>query len=254
MAGLSDDGIRSGATGETKQVRKGNLVAFRGLPRSALTGEYLDKKGWGLAGLREKHHRWKLNKSQIRRYALSTALDARKSWWEGIDIAPRIVEFFEVRGGTSMTVLICEDLARSDPCQAVLRAVGPNLVIALLMDGPQRAFRWPSHYAGVLADDPGSSVLTLTSLGLIERASATDSSHSRSVALFKDSTGDLQELQLPMDAHGLLLSLSATSKEEHTLDGRGDGVSAYIWHLDEVIPVRATADRSKNWILGLEDP
>lgn len=133
---------------KTPSPRPGNFAAFLGLPRRANDGKYIDPASWGLRGAREKHHRWKLNKAQIQRYALSSALDPKANWWEGIPIAPRVVEFFEVRGGTSLTVLICEDLARADPCQAVVRAVGPNLVVALLMDGPQRAFRCPPRRYG----------------------------------------------------------------------------------------------------------
>jgi 5-methylcytosine-specific restriction enzyme A len=54
-----------------------------------------------------------------------------------------------------------------------MRSVGPNLVVALLMDGPQLTARWPARYASVLADDPGSSVLTLTSLGMCLRSRST---------------------------------------------------------------------------------
>lgn len=248
IAGTSEEPRPAGAGG---QVRHGNFASFLGLPRRAVDGKYVDQEEWGLRGAREKHHRWKLNKPQIQRYALSSALPTGSNWWEGIPISPRVVEFFEVRGGTSLTVLICEDLARADPCQAVVRAIGPNLVIALLMDGPQRAFRWPGHYAGVLADDPGSSVLTFTSLGLIERALATDPTQNRSVAFFKDSTGTEREIPLPNDAHALLLSLEARTKEEHTLDGRGDGNAAFVWHLTEVTPIRAGSDCVKPWILGL---
>jgi hypothetical protein len=50
------------------------------------------------------------------------------------------------------------------PGADVMNAIGPNLVIALLMDGPQREHRWPGRYATVLADDPGSAVLTVTCL------------------------------------------------------------------------------------------
>lgn len=249
ISGTSEEPLPSGSKAKR---RAGNFAAFLGLPRRAIDGDYVDQANWGLRGAREKHHRWKLNKAQLQRYALSSALDPKANWWEGIPISPRVVEFFEVRGGTSLTVLICEDLARADPCQAVVRAIGPNLVIALLMDGPQRAFRWPGHYAGVLADDPGSSVLTFTSLGLIERALATDPSQNRSVAFFKDSTGSEREIPLPADAHALLLSLEARSKEEHTLDGRGDGGSAFIWSLSEVTPVRARTECVKDWILGLD--
>jgi hypothetical protein len=51
-----------------------------------------------------------------------------------------------------------------------MNAIGPNLVIALLMDGPQLENRWPARYATVLAEDPGSAVLTVTSLGMVRRS------------------------------------------------------------------------------------
>jgi len=70
--------------------------------------------------------------------------------------------FYVFRYGMSMATLICEDLARIDPVQTVIRAIGPNLVIALLMDGPQWQRRWSGRYATVLADDPGSAVLSVT--------------------------------------------------------------------------------------------
>ena len=227
-----------------------NYAAFRGRiphdgPRENDDGEaVLD---WDIRGGREKHHRWKLNQSQIERYGLASRLDHKSNWWEGIPVSRRVVEFFEIRAGSSMTVLICEDLARADPCQTVVRAIGPNLVIALLMDGPQRGFRWPAHYAGVLADDPGSTVLTLTSFGLIDRGLVTDESRSRSIALFKDCKSAAQELQLPNGCHALAIRLEAEAKTEHTLDGRGDNDGAYIWRLRQVCPVRG---RGEGWITG----
>jgi hypothetical protein len=44
------------------------------------------------------------------------------------------------------SVLVCEDLARKDPAADLIRAVGPNLLIALLMDGPQLKSRWPGRW------------------------------------------------------------------------------------------------------------
>ena len=75
--------------------------------------------------------------SQIENYALGSALDANWGWWERIDILSRSLDMFVVRGVSTITTLICEDLARNDPCQELVRGVGPNLVVALLMDGPQ---------------------------------------------------------------------------------------------------------------------
>ena len=93
-------------------------------------------------------------------------------------------------------------------------------------------------------------MLTLTSLGLIERGAVTDAAHSRSVALFRDNSGNQRTLQLPYGSHALAVRLTASTKEEHTLDGRGDGNSAYMWKLDEVVAVRADTDCARPWIVG----
>jgi hypothetical protein len=42
----------------------------------------------------------------------------------------------------------------------LLRDVGPTLVVTILLDGPQLGSRWTARCASVLADDPGSAVLT----------------------------------------------------------------------------------------------
>ena len=94
-------------------------------------------------------------------------------------------------------VLICEDLARQDPVSELIRAVGPNLVVALLMDGPQLEHRWAAKYATVLAEDPGSSVLTVTSLGMARLSRPPKKPVSRAVALWKDPVSGAVEVALP---------------------------------------------------------
>lgn len=170
-----------------------------------------------------KHHRWKLDGGQIRRYHLGDALDHRWVWWERIDLVPRQCSFYVFRHGASMAALVCEDLARIDPVQTVVRAIGPNLVIVLLMDGPQLEKRWPGRYATVLADDPGSAVLTLTSLGMVRRSRMPGETERREVALWKEPGGEAKELTLPEGCHGLLLTLSQWWGTNYTLDGRPDG-------------------------------
>jgi hypothetical protein len=169
-----------------------------------------------------KHHRWRLDSSQIRRYQLGDALDPKATWWEQIELQPRTCTFYVFRYGASLAALVCEDLARIDPVQATVRSVGPNLVLVLLMDGPQLERRWPGRYATVLADDPGSAVLTLTSLGMIRRSTMPGEDESRQIALWKDAGGVAQELKLPRGAHGLLLTLSQSSETSCAQDGRSD--------------------------------
>ena len=186
-----------------------------------------------------KHHRWKLDRSQIRAYSLSDTLDtSRQVWWEDIDIRGRHLGFFVFRPGACFTTLICEDLARVDPCQSVIRAIGPNLIFALLMDGPQLETRWPGRYAMGLADDPGSSILSVSSLGLMTRSNHFYRSDFSTVALWRDCAGSSREIDLPTGHHGLVLTLRQHEEEEFTLDGRSDGGHAYHWLLDGCLPVK----------------
>ncbi len=186
----------------------------------------------------KKHHRWKVDDSQIRTYALAEALDPAKTWWEDIDINDRELNFVVFRGGACFTTLICEDLARIDPCQTVIRSLGPNLVFALLMDGPQINGRWPERYAMSLADDPGSSVLSVTSFGLVERSNHSYGSNERSLGLWRGNGQGTESIVLPLDCKAMVLNLSCETRVEHSLDGRNDGCSAKYWKLVGKIGLR----------------
>ncbi|WFU62678.1 hypothetical protein [Bradyrhizobium brasilense] len=185
-----------------------------------------------------KHHRWGLDDGQIRRYHLGHVLDPDYKWWERIDVSHRECHVMLFRANATLSVLICEDLARYDPVLTVMNAIGPNLVIALLMDGPQLEHRWPGRYATVLADDPGSAVLTLTSLGMVARSSMPADPPSREIALWKEPTGKAKALRLPKGDHALLLTLTSRLIEQHTLDGRGDGGATVHFALGAAHPVR----------------
>jgi hypothetical protein len=172
----------------------------------------------------QKHHRWKLDSSQISQYALGGRLDPERDWWEHIDLEDRRFVFASIHSDMVLSVLICEDLARPDPVADLMRAVGPNLAIALLMDGPQTGNRWAARYATTLADDPGCSVLSVTSFGMarLSRPRRGDSK-PRVVALWKDAkSGEAQEISIDEGAGGLVLSLSMRHVEEWTADGRSD--------------------------------
>ncbi|MCP3406137.1 hypothetical protein [Bradyrhizobium sp. CCGB01] len=197
--------------------------------------------------VREKHHRWKLNSSQIETYDLG--LDQNKSWWEHLSILSRSLDVLVFRGNSTLTTLICEDLARVDPCQAVVRGIGPNLLIALLMDGPQLENRWPARYATVLAEDPGTSVLTLTSFGLIARQNELGRfPQASAIALWKDDVNGAKKLELPRDSDALILELVAEGKTERTLDGRSDDGSTHRWVYESHCAVSVGAENRPDWI------
>jgi hypothetical protein len=167
----------------------------------------------------DKHHRWCLDERQLRQYHLTHRLSPAKRWWEAIDIPPRAVHVVDVGGRATAAPLICEDLARTDEVIDFLRRVGPSLVVTVLLDGPQLATRWPSRYATVLAEEPGSAVLTLTSFGMTARSRPPGCSLSRAVALYADTQG-VHTIALGKGADAILLTTSVETSERWTADGR----------------------------------
>lgn len=224
-----------------KVPQQGNWVAtYMRRPMFTADGTEKGRQVWAFRHVRAKHHRWKLEARQLRSYALSHRLAPDKMWWEDIRLPPREMLFAEFSPGSIMTSLICEDLARIEPCQVALRSVGPNLVLVLLMDTAQILQRWPYQYAGVLADDPGSSVLTLTSFGLIKRSNLSEDRSSRQIAIWREPhAGTALEINLPVDYDAQLVSIRREFCLERSLDGRGDNNdSAVVWKFAGLIPIR----------------
>jgi hypothetical protein len=176
----------------------------------------------------EKHHRWKLDKSQISQYGLGNSLDPQVSWWEHIRMEARSLAFIAMRPWLTIAALVCEDLARQDPMADLVRSVGPNLVLALLMDAPQTVARWPARYATVLADDPGSSVLTVTSIGMAKLSRPTNCElKPRVVALWKDARSRTPiEIEMPEGTSAVVLNLTEERINEFTADGRDDDAAS----------------------------
>jgi hypothetical protein len=172
----------------------------------------------------DKHHRWRIDKVQATQYGLDFDPDIdNDQWWEDISVTHRTLPFYAIQKDMSMVTLICEDLARMDPAMNAIRAVGPNLVIALLMDGPQLTGRWPGRYAGVLADEPGCAVLTLTCSAMMDRSNRSfGKSAKRAIALWAQADGKKEEIELAHDCQGVLLSLQSRAKHQTTLDNRSD--------------------------------
>ncbi|NML63482.1 hypothetical protein HHL21_20805 [Massilia sp. RP-1-19] len=198
-------------------------------------------------GEQNKHHRWRLDRGQTDRYGLNfDNSPGNDKWWEDIDVSQRQLPFFGLRRDMSLATLICEDLARTDPAMSAIRAVGPNLVIALLMDGPQLAVRWPGRYATVLAEDPGSAVLSFTCAAMVDRSNWLEAKPARSIGLWRDGGGRTQEIGLPSGALAMMLTLESKKKHQNTLDNRSDKELSRQLTLRTVVPL-FLADRP-SWI------
>jgi hypothetical protein len=167
-----------------------------------------------------KHHRWSLDASQIEQYHLADTLPPAVRWWEAMAVPRRAVQVVELGEGVTLVSLVCEDLARLDEVADLLRAIGPTLVITTLLDGPQLASRWTARYASVLADDPGSAVVTLTSSGFAQRSRPAGRPASRVVSLWKDPVRGLREIPLEADAHAVLIRIQVGRTTRHSADGR----------------------------------
>jgi hypothetical protein len=166
-----------------------------------------------------KHHPWSLDESQVDQYHLGGALHRNIRWWEAMDVPRREIQIVEV-AELVMVALVCEDLALNDDIAQLIRSVGPTAVIVGLLDGPQLASRWSARYASVLADDPGSSVLTLSSFGMVERSRPEGRDASRVIALWKDPTTGVREIPLEPGAHAVLLTVSFERATRYAADRR----------------------------------
>ena len=167
-----------------------------------------------------KHHRWSLDEQQIYQYHLGGALHPHIRWWEAMEVPRRSLQFLDVGEGVTMASLVCEDLAQIDEVADLLRSVGPTIVITPLLDGPQLSSRWAARYASVLADDPGSAVLTLTSFGMAGRSRPRGRESSPVIALWRDPTRGTREIPLEAGAQGVLLSASHDLAIRRSGDGR----------------------------------
>jgi hypothetical protein len=124
-----------------------------------------------------------------------------------MEVPRRSINFVEHGDGFTIVSLVCEDLAQIDNVAEVIRSVGPTIVTTPLLDGPQLNSRWAARYASVLADDPGSAVLTLTSAGMARRSRPHGRDQVPVIALWKDPVRGLREIQLEAGAQGVLLTI-----------------------------------------------
>jgi hypothetical protein len=166
-----------------------------------------------------KHHRWSLDEAQIDQYHLGGVLHPHVRWWESMEVPRRAIEFVEVAELT-LAALVCEDLAQNDDVAELIRSVGPTCVLTLLLDGPQLNSRWAARYASVLADDPGSAVLTLTSYGMVQRSRPRGLGASSAIALWKDPSTGVREIPLEAGAHAVLLTICMDRATRRSADGR----------------------------------
>ena len=150
---------------------------------------------------------------------LGPALHPHIRWWEAMDVPRKEIHFVEV-AELVLASLVCEDLAHNDDIAQLIRSVGPTIVLNLLLDGPQLTSRWTARYASVLADDPGSAVLTLTSYGMVERSRPSGRDASRVIALEKDPTRGVREIALEPGAQGVLLTVCIDRATRYSADRR----------------------------------
>jgi hypothetical protein len=188
-----------------------------------------------------KHHRWSLDDAQIGQYHLAGVLRPHIRWWEAMEVPRRSVQFVELGGAVTLTSLVCEDLAQSDEVASTIRAVGPTIVVTPLLDGPQLSSRWGARYAGVLADDPGSAVLTLTSFGMTQRSRPPGRNPSRVVALWKGHGQLAREIPLGPGAHAILLSATVGAAIRRSFDGRRPGHDGSEFSSVSVRQIRAAS-------------
>ena len=200
-------------------------------------GASLDGHWWHYR--QDKHHRWSLDAGQIDQYQLGEVLDPRVRWWEGLQLRRRSLQLMERADRVTVASLVCEDLAHIDEFVDLVRDIGPTLLVTLVLDGPQLASRWTARYANVLADDPGSAVLTLSAYGMVRRARHAGLPPSSVVALWKDHTGGMREIELEGDAHAILLTADYLPTIRRAADGRTPELTASDLRIAEITQIGA---------------
>jgi hypothetical protein len=236
-------GVRPGARRPGRFAH--NSVHIGVNPKLEKGGPLADPAGEAWFHIRQnKHHRWLLDEAQIYQYHLGGALHPSVRWWEAMDVPRRSLQFIELGEGITLVSLVCEDLAQIDDVAETIRAVAPTGVVTLLLDGPQLSSRWSSRYASVLADDPGSSVLTLTSFGMAERSRPHGRDFSRVVGLWRDPERRAREISLEAGAHAVLLTTCGQRVPRRSADGRRPVDNVTSWFDVAVCQIRASTAAS----------
>jgi hypothetical protein len=223
IAGVRDEATEAGTF-------TGNWVHF---------GASLDGRWWHYR--QDKHHRWSLDAGQIDQYQLGEVLDPRVRWWEALQLRRRSLQLMERADRVAVASLVCEDLAHIDEFVDLVRDIGPTLLVTLVLDGPQLASRWTARYASVLADDPGSAILTLSSYGMVRRARHAGLPPSSVVALWKDHTRGMHEIALDPDAQAILLTVDHVPTIRRAADGRSPELTASDLSIAAITQIYATA-------------
>jgi len=255
---LDRHGVASLITGVRQRAREpgqlpGNWVHLGLNPRLEKGGPLPSSTGEEWFHIRQnKHHRWSLDEGQIYQYHLGGALHPHLRWWEAMDVPRQTVRFLELGDEITMVSLVCEDLAQIDDVAEIIRSVGPTVVVTPLLDGPQLSSRWAARYASVLADDPGSGVLTLTSLGMVQRCRPHGRDAVPVVALWKDPLRGVREIPLEPGAQGILLTACGDLLPRRTADGRWPVDNATHYFDVAVHQVRAASARQGSSNFQLE--
>lgn len=168
------------------EPKEGNYIWIRKF-KSGKNGKHTDEDGF-IDISQSKHHRWNLNGDQIRGYDLQHRVGGgldESPHWENFAGRPREINFVAYRRRSCFCGIVCEDLARSEPAHEIIRAIGPNLLFALLMDGPQIEPRWGARYSSMFSDDHGCAVMTLSSYALVSAGQKNYDEPSYSVLYFR---------------------------------------------------------------------
>ena len=98
----------------------------------------------------------------------------------------------------------------------------------------------------MLADDPGSAVMTLTSFGMAQRSRPPGLDSSPVTALWKDPARGMREISLEPGAQGVLLTVCGARATRRSADGRWPVDSGTHYFDVAVHQIRASHSRSES--------
>lgn len=144
-------------------VVAGSLLKYEtGEERPRNTATLLDGEGT----LQIEQH--KLNKYTLKAAHHSTLnlsdADIDRDYVENIDTSPVAATLCDFPGLGRIAIVICEDLARTQPWRRILIAAGPELTLSPIMNGASEAdWRWATNSAEEISNESGSTVIVANS-------------------------------------------------------------------------------------------
>jgi len=145
----------------------------------------------------DKHHPYSISAEQIAQWGLQRQLGKVKRNEVGTSTRKKVV-IRDIPGSGRFCVVVCEDLARSEPVQNAIRDFGVDMGVVVVMNGLFSESGWRLRHAVNLAEEPGSRIAIGNSCAILARMEPRPTSPDlRSLAYYVLPNHGLTSVTLP---------------------------------------------------------